>query len=110
MSNKKTMSIIYISGAITGHPPDEIWQKFENAEKLLMAKGYEVVVNPVRLVANTFGSDATMRHSWATIMRLCLIKLFICHEIYMLSGWQSSKEATLERYIAQQLDMDIIYG
>jgi hypothetical protein len=95
--NKK----IYISGAISGLPLDEVEKKFEGAEKLLAGQGYEVV-NPLKTVI-------PQTEPWQVHIAIDIILLLGCDAIYLLPDWIYSKGATLERSVAEQTGKELIY-
>lgn len=105
MNRKKTA---YISGKITGTTDHE--NRFTNAEKKLKGMRYNVV-NPLRRTAHLVGKHKTMGlppPEWSDYMRECLRTLSWCDTIYMLRGWEDSKGAKLERYIAEVLGLEIL--
>ena len=94
------MEKIYISGQITGIEK-EAPALFKHAEANLIEMGFEVV-NPM-----------TIEHkhdlSWANYMKTDIIALMDCNAIYMLYNWTNSKGAEIERRIAIDLGMKVIY-
>lgn len=95
------MEKIYISGQISGQPIEEVAAKFEAAETMLKAKGYEVV-NPLKN-----GIPATA--SWETHVAMDVLLLMGCDSIYLLPDWFFSKGATLEKNLAELTGKTIIY-
>lgn len=92
---------IYIAGAITNLCPIETAKKFDSAEQFLRFLGYEPV-NPMRLPHNH-------NRTWESYMRECIKALCDCDAIYILSDWEISAGATIERDLAIKLKMKIIY-
>lgn len=91
--------VIYISGAVTGLPYHEVYQKFKTAETHWRAKGWEVL-NPCDL--STGDAD------WKEAMRISLAAVTVSDAIYMLPDWTKSRGATMERYTASNLGIEII--
>lgn len=94
----------YLSGSITNN--QNYRRQFFEAEEHLAAQGLKTL-NPVKL-----GLMLELEQevpSWEDYMKLDLIALLQCDAIYMLQGWQSSKGATLEHYLAKELGLKIIY-
>lgn len=83
---------IYISGPISDCQDFRI--NFERAKGLLESKGH-TVINPAHL--NEVLPDATHEE----YMSICIQLLELAEGIYMLNGWQQSKGATAEYWIAQ---------
>lgn len=82
--NKK----IYISGAITG--TDDYMERFGEAQKLLEAKGYDVI-NPARI------NDLLPKNTtYEQYMSISITLLDMCSSIYMLKGWEKSIGANRE--------------
>jgi len=98
MTNDKK-PLAYIAGKITG---DENYkQKFDDAEKLLLEKGFNPV-NPTKL--------CNPKWTYKKQMRECLLTLMECDAIYLLDDWINSPGATTERYVAISLGLKTIYG
>lgn len=94
------MKKVYISGKITGieqYAP----LLFAEAELTLIEEGFEVV-NPT-----------TLKHehdlTWSSYMKECIKALTDCDMIYMLGNWTDSRGADIERRIAIDLGMTVIY-
>ena len=92
---------IYISGQISGLTRPEYVANFLEAARLLNAQGYDVV-NPL-----FNGVDATQ--PWQVHMKADIRLLIECDAIFMLSNWELSNGATLEREIAKGLGLRIEY-
>lgn len=89
------MKKIYVSGKITG---DENYiQKFSDACLFLRSQGHRVM-SPSCL---PYGFD------WEEYMHICYSMIDICHAVYFLKDWASSKGATLEHDYAK--GKEIIY-
>lgn len=91
----------YISGKITG--AEDYEERFEAAEKYLNSKGYEVV-NPVKKCSHLPENSA-----WSDYMKVCVKELADCTHIYMLKDWNNSKGAIVERWLANSLEIEIIF-
>ena len=90
---------VYISGRSRG---DKYYKsEFEEAEKRILNAGYKAE-NPAKL---DLGESATL----GDYMKQDLKTLCDCDAIYMLSAWQRSKEAKVERRVAESLGLAIIY-
>lgn len=93
---------IYISGRITGLPYDQVERVFDTAQAYLEAQGFEVL-NPTKN-----GLDPSA--SWEEHMAADLTMLFSADGIYMLPGWQESKGAKVEYYVAHALEMPVYFS
>jgi hypothetical protein len=85
---------IYISGKI-GNLPDRNIPKFEEAERLIRALGYEPV-NPHKLDHSGHGK------TWEEYMHVDLAALKECDAIYVLDDWKDSPGAKVEVRMALQ--------
>ena len=92
---------IYISGAISGLPRQDVEKKFNDAELLLLARGYEVV-SPLK---KGIPYDAP----WEVHVAIDILLLISCDSMYLLPDWKYSKGATLEKNIAELLGKNMIY-
>ena len=93
---------IYIAGKITGLPYEEANRLFSRADAYLKLKGHEVV-NPMKLHGGR--TDLT----WRQYMITCIKHLVECDGLYLLPNWPMSKGAKIERRIAYDLGLDIMY-
>lgn len=99
---------IYISGAIT-HDPDYM-EHFKKGEADIydnVSSGdwhFTSVINPAKVNAN-LPTD----FSHEDYMHVCFSMLDKCAAIYMLTGWQHSKGANMEKVYAQNLGLEIYY-
>lgn len=92
---------VYISGAISGHPMDEVVAKFERKDSELRARGWE----PVNPINNGLGKTAT----WHEHMRADIKMMLDCDAIYMLECWHDSRGANIEYELAHDLGMEIMF-
>lgn len=91
---------IYISGPITNNP--HYIEDFYEKEEELEQRGIDVI-NPVRV------DDAFRSLKYEEYIQLDLLLLEMCDAIYMLTGWQNSQGASLEREYARIMGKEIIY-
>lgn len=90
---------VYVIGAVTGHPREEVAAKFSKAAAQLKSAGM-IPVNPVDIVPQ--------ETSWHDAMRQCIKAMLTCDAVMILPCWQQSRGATLEVMIARNLDMKIL--
>lgn len=95
----KTCEKIYISGPITGMP--NLNREAFTEAKMALGK---CAVNPFDL------NDDQKTKKWSDYMRKDISALVQCDSILMLPGWQFSKGAGLELYIASILGFTIYYS
>ena len=88
---------MYISGKISGLTKLEVVTKFENAERHLIAQGYEVV-NPVKL-----DHSKNQYEDWGEFMKVDIKALMDCDVIALLPCWHDSKGAVIEFQLSQHL-------
>lgn len=91
---------IYIAGPMTGLPEFN-YPAFFAASERLAAAGHEPI-NPAR----TEGRDGC--RGWLDFMRASLRDIADCDGIATLPGWQDSRGAALEVYIAQSLGLPVM--
>lgn len=89
--------IIYISGKITGTTDYE--QRFAEAEKeISILFPFAKIVNPVKLCSGLNPDIST----WFDYMDKCIKELKYCTHIRMIDGWQESRGALVEYYLAKE--------
>lgn len=92
---------IYISGKISGTNLTETRKRFASVAKAMKRLGYE----PVNPLENGLSEYDT----WEAQIAKDIADLLQCKAIYMLQGWQDSKGARIEHYIATEIGMPIMY-
>lgn len=90
----------YLAGPMTGLPQLN-FPAFHREAAYFRAQGFEVV-NPAEI-----NTDPTM--PWVDCMRKDIAELVTCEGILMMPGWERSKGASLEHYIAQALGLKVVY-
>lgn len=93
---------IYVAGKITGLSKEESDKKFEEAAKLLRAKGHSVFIPTVLPVC------ADVSHK--EYLHICFAMIDVCDVVYMLDNWEQSDGAKQERQYALANGKEIIYG
>lgn len=92
---------IYISGKISGTDLTETRKRFAAVAKVMKRIGVE----PVNPLENGLSEHDT----WKAHMLKDIADMLQCKAIYMLQGWQDSKGACIEHYIATKVGMPIMY-
>lgn len=104
---------VYISGPISSLTQAQYEDNFAKAEKFLRSEGHEPVsplkakacpdescqINPI------YKESGDYLHTWQCYMRYDLIELLTCDGILMLPGYQESKGANIELYVAKSVGM-----
>lgn len=80
------------------------YEAFNDMAKTLSESGYEVV-NPVE-VCKDLPREGIL---WIDYMRPNIKALVDCDAIFMLIGWGNSKGAQIERRLAEDLGMSVMY-
>lgn len=80
---------------------------FEHAAAELRRNGHEVV-SPHELSEQPVGEPEDAAELWRSCMRKCLAALAGCDAIALLPGWQHSRGASLELFVATQLGLRVI--
>lgn len=94
---------VYLSGPITDADPEkqkENLQKFHDVAKELRDKGYEVV-NPAEL------SELAPGLSYQAYIRVDLREMLMCNAVLMLTGYQESKGAMIEKKVAEMVGISV---
>lgn len=89
----------YIAGPMSGLP-DFNYPSFEAAARALRDEGVDVL-SPHEV--DTGGEQ----RDWVWYMRETLAMLLRCDAVILLPGWQYSRGAKLEKYVAEALGMTI---
>nr|DAQ61474.1 MAG TPA: protein of unknown function (DUF4406) [Caudoviricetes sp.] len=92
---------IYISGKISGTDLIETRKRFAAVAKAMKRIGVE----PVNPLENGLSEHDT----WEAHIIKDIADLLHCNAIYMLQGWQESKGARIEHYIATEIGIPIMY-
>jgi len=92
---------VYIAGPMTGIA-DFNYPAFDAAEKELRGLGFAYIINP----ANT-GRRFGMAKSYDFYLRESLRQVLTCEAVALLEGWESSKGAILEYYMAKTLGLPV---
>lgn len=92
---------IYISGKISGTDLTETRKRFAAVAEATKRLGYE----PVNPLENGLSEHDT----WKAHMLKDIADLLQCKAIYMLQGWEESKGARIEHYIATKVGIPITY-
>ena len=103
---------IYISGPMTGIEPREYRRRFREAEAILRRHGYGCI-NPCRVWPCRFpwlyrlmNALLGKRLTYAVILAYDIILLMTRADgIAMLPGWQASRGARIENYVARHFPM-----
>ena len=103
---------IYLSGPMTGIKPREYRRRFREAAAILRRHGYGCI-NPCRVWACRFpwiykAMEFCLGHSkaYALILAYDLILLMTRADgIAMLPGWQASRGAQIENFVARHFPM-----
>ena len=103
---------IYLSGPMSGLPRSEYRRKFREAERILHRHGYGVI-NPCNVWACRFpwiykAMEFCLGHSnaYALILAYDLLLLMTRADgIAMLPGWQASRGAQIENFVAFHFPM-----
>ena len=90
---------IYLAGPMTGIK-DLNYPAFNAEAARLRGLGYSVE-NP---------AENPECDSWEGYMRLAIAQLITSDAIALLTGWADSRGATIERALAQDLKMEILYA
>lgn len=88
---------LYISGPMSGYT-DNNWPAFHAMEAHLQSLEYEVL-NPAKV-----GDPAL---SWQANMRRAITLMMQADALILLDGWQKSRGARTEVYLARKLEMPI---
>ena len=89
---------VYIAGPMSGHEEFN-FPAFNRVEELLRGTyGYKHVVNPTKL-------HRTTDLPWVEFLKRDLLELITCDAVFLLEGWEKSRGATLEAFVAYALGL-----
>ena len=90
------MKALYIAGPMTGLPEFN-YPAFRAEATRLRALGFEVQ-DP---------SDNPEQKDWQGYLRVALTQMLTCDAVARLPGWEGSRGARLEVYVAEAIDMPV---
>lgn len=96
----RTVSVperVYIAGPMTGIPGHN-FLSFRMAAAQLRSAGYEAV-SPVEINCE----ENAPTKPWNVCMRNDIAALMTCHRVALLPGWEKSRGALLEHYVASNV-------
>ena len=100
------MKIVYISGPMEGCENHNI-TSFQKMENYLSSKGYSVV-NPFDILVDE-RFKTSEKETRRDYMRKDIREITFCSSIMMLNGWSRSHGAQLERTVAIEMGLGIMY-
>lgn len=95
---------LYLAGPITGN------LDFRNdfaAAKLEVAQLGYVPISPLEVCMDAGLVEG--QHSWKEFMQHDIRALIVCDGVYMLRGWEDSRGARIEQFLANALDLLVLY-
>lgn len=96
---------LYISGPMTGLP-DNGYPSFNESARVLRANGHKVY-NPAEIP--DVPASVPKNRTWIWYMKKALIMMLKADVIVLLPGWNKSKGAKVERWLAKILCYEILY-
>jgi hypothetical protein len=97
---------LYIAGPMTGIESRN-FPAFDQADKFFRQKGYEVI-NPAILAGSDVPDTGVHSKHYFDMLKRDIRLLVECDAIAMLPGWQNSKGARLEYFIARTFNLIIL--
>jgi hypothetical protein len=91
---------VYIAGRVTGLPYESAKAKFENAETLVRASGFNPV-NPLKIVTQKADAREAMKKLVPVMLE--------CDAILLLADWDWSEGAKIEAQLARYAGLKVIY-
>ena len=96
---------VYISGPISNKKFEEAKQHFRRIAAELRSNGL-TPVDPTLIELSSSPEENDLK-GWEDFMREGIKLLMDCDAIYMLEGYEHSRGAKIEKYLAFQLDMPV---
>lgn len=100
------MTVVYLSGKMTGLAKSEYEKRFNRAEDFYTSCGF-TVINPCRIAEEV--EKENPKASYEDYMKADLNALSGCTHIAMLDGWEDSNGAKREKAEAERLDIEIMF-
>lgn len=100
------MTVVYLSGKMTGLEKSEYEKTFNRAEDFYTSCGYSVV-NPCKVAEEVARENP--KASYEDYMKADLQALGGCTHIALLEGWENSNGALREKAEAKRLGLEIMY-
>lgn len=91
---------IYVAGPMSGYI-NHNFPAFHFVASGLRSVGW-IVINPAEF-------NVGLQENWRACMVTDIKMLVDCDAIYMLTGWEKSKGASLEHHIAKELGLKVYY-
>lgn len=108
-------SVVYVSGAVTGHDYTEVCRNFADARDWLRKRGAAHVTTPTRLVDPSLNHEQAMRECIHELTKRDysvkdggLVRKPWYDLVVMLDGWKNSAGARLEREVAEACGIYVI--
>jgi len=99
--------IVYLSGPVSKVDFTEAKQKFVDLEARVRQFWPQQIHNPIDFDAPTVQLDEMQR--WCWYMRQSVRRLAMCDVIVLMDNYVISKGSRLEKYLAEELGMEIIH-
>ena len=100
------MTVVYLSGKMTGLEKSEYEKRFNRAENFYTSCGF-TVINPCRIAEEV--EKENPKASYEDYMKADLKALSGCTHIAMLDGWEGSNGAKREKAEAERIGIEIIF-
>jgi hypothetical protein len=100
---------VYISGPITGTDMDDTKNKFVKVHNKLWGLGAAKVCNPIYFGKPPSDLSLDTSQKWEYYMKNSLRSLVDCTTIVMMEGYHISKGARLEKFVAEQLGIKVLF-
>lgn len=94
-------SKVYISGPISSLKYEVAKSRFARGAEFATSMGFKAI-NPM-----TFG-EVDAEKPWEQYMREDIKVLLECDAIMMLEGWRDSRGAKIEKFVAEQMGIDVL--
>jgi len=95
---------IYISGKITGEDYEKTYKKFLLMEQKILSQS--TVENPIKVINPM--KICKPEWNWEQCMRVCISKMLLCHEVWLLPDWVDSRGAKKEVCLCQEYGIKIV--